>query len=112
MNPFVRVAYDARTFQWLWFTRRFERLYSLPHQVVNRLVGLPWFNPRRTEQESVEVREKVWIPSRESTKGGSIVEVSRFSTGDGYCGMRTLQVINESPRKGEKNWEKIAAPPE
>lgn len=112
MNPFVRVAYDVRTFKWLWFTRRFERLYTLPHQVLNRLVGLPWFNPRRTEQERDEVRENVWIPSRESTNGGSFQEVSRIGTGDGYCGMRTLQVIKESPRKGEKNWEKIAAPPE
>lgn len=112
MNPFVRVAYDARTFKCLWFTRRFERLYTFPHQVVNRLVGLPWFNPRRTEQESAEVREKVWIPSRESNNGGSFQDVSRIVTGDGYCGMRTLQVIKESPRKGEQNWEKIAAPPE
>lgn len=112
MNPFVRVAYDTKTFKWLWLTRRFERLYTVPHQMVNRLVGLPWFNPRRTEQESTEVREKVWIPSRGSSNGGSFQEVSRIGTGDGYCGMRTLQVIKQSPRKGEKNWEKIATPPE
>lgn len=112
MNPFVRVAYDTKTFDWLWLTRRFERLYTVPHQVVNWLVGLPWFNPRRTEQEGTEVREKVWIPSRESSNGGSFQEISRIGTGDGYCGMRTLQVIKESPRKGEKNWETIAAPPE
>lgn len=111
MNPFVRVAYDTRTFNWLWLTRRFERLYTVPHQLVNQLVGLPWFNPRRTEQESAEVREKVWIPSRESSNGGSFQEVMRIGTGDGYCGMRTLQVIKESPRKGEKNWEIIATPP-
>lgn len=110
MNPFIRVAYGSKTFWWLRFTRRFERLYTAPHYLVNLLVGLPWFNPRRDEQAGAEVKEKVWIPNPEPTTGGSFQEVSRIATGGGYCGMRTLQVIKETPREGEKNWETIALP--
>lgn len=110
MNPFIRVAYGSKTFWWLHFTRRFERLYTAPHYMVNLLVGLPWFNPRRDEQAGAEVKEKVWISNPESTTGGSFQEVSRIATGGGYCGMRTLQVIKETRREGEKNWETIALP--
>lgn len=110
MNPFIRVAYGSRTFWWLHFTRRFERLYTAPHYMVNLLVGLPWFNPRRDEQAGAEVKEKVWVSNPESTTGGSFQEVSRIATGGGYCGFRTLQVIKETPREGEKNWETIALP--
>lgn len=110
MNPFIRVAYSSKTFWWLHFTRRFERLYTAPHYIINLLVGLPWFNPRRDEQVGAEVKEKVWIPNSESTAGGSFQEVSRIATGGGYCGMRTLQVIRETHREGEKNWEMIALP--
>lgn len=110
MNPFIRVAYGSKTLWWLHFTRRFERLYTTPHYIVNVLVGLPWFNPRRDEQVGAEVKEKVWIPNSNSTTGGSFQEVSRIATRGGYCGMRTLQVIKETRREGEKNWETIALP--
>ncbi len=110
MNPFVRVAYDSGTFRWLWFARRFERLYTIPHQVVNLLVGLPWFNPRRNEREGLEAKEKVWVPDFKSTMGGSFQEISRIATGGGYCGMRTLQVMKETSPKGEKNWEVMPVP--
>lgn len=112
MNPFVRVAYDSRTFWWLPITRRFERLYSIPHYLVNLLVGLPWYNPRRIEREGTRVQEKVWMPNNDSNVGGSFEEVSRIATGGGYCGMRALQVIKETPRKGERNWEKLPVPPD
>lgn len=110
MNPFIRVAYGSKTFWWLHFTRRFERLYTAPQYMVNLVVGLPWFNPRRDERAGAEVKEKVWTPNPESATGGSFQEVSRISTGGGYCGMRTLQVIKETVREGEKNWETIALP--
>ncbi|MCJ1223388.1 hypothetical protein MMC12_000028 [Toensbergia leucococca] len=81
-NPFIRVAYDSRSLGWLRFTRRFERLYTVPHDVINHLVGLPWFNPHRGDKE------------REG----------------GFCGMRTLQLIKDVPRKGERNWESVSVP--
>ena len=110
-NPFVRVAYDSRTLWWLRYTRRFERLYTIPHHLINKLVGLPWFNPRRAELEGEQVTERVWTPDASAQPGGSFQEVTRIATRGGYCGMRTLQVIKESPREGEKNWEPIPVPP-
>lgn len=109
-NPFIRVAYDARTLWWLGFTRRFERLYSWPHFLVNSLVGLPWHNPRREEQRGAEVSETVWISDSGLKEGGSFQEVSRLATGGGFCGMKTLQVIKETAREGERNWETLAVP--
>lgn len=110
-NPFVRVAYDSRSLSWLPYTRRFERLYSLPHFIVNYLVGLPWFNPRRTEERGKKATQEVWIPDSQLKSGGSFQETSKIATGGGFCGVRTLQVIKESPQNGEKNWENIPIPP-
>lgn len=109
-NPFVRVAYDARTLWWLGCARRFERLWAWPQHLINRLVGLPWFNPRRTEQVRSKVADKVWIPDPSLEGGGSFQDVDRLSTTGGFCGMRTLQVIKERTRNGEKNWETIPVP--
>lgn len=111
MNPFVRVAYGSKTLRWLRFTRRFERLYTIPHLIVNHLVGLPWFNPRRTEARGEGVEEKVWIPDSTLDSGGSFQLQERKARGDGFCGRRGLQLIKESPREGEKNWENVQLPP-
>ncbi len=109
-NPFVRVAYGSRTLWWLKYTRRFERLYTIPHHLVNKLVGLPWLNPRRAEIEGEQVNERVWIVDASLEAKGSFQEVTRIATRGGYCGMRTLQVLKETPREGEKNWEAIPVP--
>lgn len=109
-NPFVRVAYDSRTLWWLGFTRRFERLYSWPHFLINSLVGLPWYNPRREEPRGVEISETIWISNSGLKAGGSLQEVSRLASGGGFCGIRTLQLIKETARDGERNWETIKLP--
>lgn len=109
-NPFVRVAYDSNSLWWLGYTRRIERLFSLPHSMVNSIVGLPWFNPRRTEQQGNTVTEKVWISDSNMEGGGSFQKITRVATAGGYCGMRTLQVIRESSKAGEKNWETVSLP--
>ena len=111
MNPFVRVAYGKWTLGWLHFTRRFERLYTIPHTIINHLVGLPWLNPRRTEEPGAKVEEVVWMSVDGSEAGGTFQTVTREATGDGFCGLRMLQLIKESPRNGEKNWEKMPVPP-
>ena len=110
MNPFARVAYSQRTLRWLHFTRRFEHLYTLPHSVINSMVGLPWFNPRRTEEAGTAVEEKVWVPDPSSEDGGSFQKQTREAKGDGFCGFRSLQLIKETPREGEKNWEVMPVP--
>ena len=110
MNPFVRVAYSQRTLWWLHFTRRFERLYTIPHSVINHLVGLPWFNPRRTEMAGSQSEQKVWVPDGSRLDGGSFEMQTRETRGDGFCGFRTLQLLKETQREGEKNWESMPVP--
>lgn len=111
VNPFVRVAYTSSTLAWIPTVRRFERLFSIPHNVINHLVGLPWSNPRRTEEAGTEVQEDVWIPDVTLKEGGSFETLMREARGDGYCGLRMLQVMKETPRPGEKNWEILPVPP-
>lgn len=111
MNPYVRVAYSSWTLKMLHTTRRIERLYTMPHSLVNFLARMPRFNPRRTELAGREVKEKVWIPDAKSENGGSFQEVTRSAANGGYCGFRTLQLIKEKrPQKDEKNWESISVP--
>ena len=110
MNPYVRVAYDSRTLSWLGTTRRFEKLYSFIHNLGNKIVGLPWFNPRRTEVAGQSVQEKVWIPDPNENEGGSFQIIDRIAGNDGYCGRRGLQVIVEHREEGQKGWENIPVP--
>lgn len=110
MNPYVRVAYDNVTLSWLPTIQRFERIFSIPQNIINHLVGLPWFNPRRTESAGSQAEDEVWIPDKSLTDGGSFQKQSREAKGDGYCGKRMLQVIKETPRNGEKNWENMPIP--
>jgi hypothetical protein len=110
MNPYVRVAYDRRTLSWLGVTRRFEKLYSFLHNLGNHLVGLPWYNPRRTEGPGQNVQETVWVPDSNQDGGGSFQTVDRVAGNDGYCGRRGLQVIVEDRQPGQKGWEDIPVP--
>ncbi|KAL3452217.1 cryptococcal mannosyltransferase 1-domain-containing protein [Aspergillus insuetus] len=101
INASVRVAYDPRTMSWLWTTRRFEKLYSIIHNIGNHLVGLPWFNPRREEVPGKIVQDTVYISGKNCSKAGH----------DGFCGRPGLQVI--VPREGGgggKGWKTIKMP--
>ncbi|KAL8802457.1 MAG: hypothetical protein Q9200_006578 [Gallowayella weberi] len=111
MNPYVRVAYGSRTLWWLRFTRRIEKLYIMPHSLVNYLAGMPRFNPRRTEVGGQVVQDRVWISEEGSVAGGLFQDVKRVAKNGGYCGFRTLQLMRKTVGKGEKNWETIAVPP-
>ena len=111
MNPYVRVAYSETTLRWLHTTRRFERLYTIPHTLINRMVGVPWHNPRREVEGGKMVEEKVWVPDSNLDTGGSFQMEERRATGDGFCGRRGLQVLKKmKSKKDEKNWEMIAVP--
>ncbi|KAJ9261804.1 CAZyme family GT69 [Paecilomyces variotii] len=110
MNPYVRVAYDSGTLSWLRTTRRFERLYSLIHWIVNHIAGLPRFNPRRGERPGTEVDEKVWVADDKLEGGGSFVTVKRLADPGGFCGRRGLQVVVEDRKKGQGPWETLPVP--
>lgn len=111
MNPYVRVAYDERTFSWLAFTRRFERLYSVIHNILNHMIGLPWYNPRRTEKIGEKVTETVWVPGPHGyPREGKFEKLERIAKPGGFCGRRNLQVMKKHPAKGEKNWVEWKVP--
>lgn len=110
MNPYVRVAYSTRTLAWLGFTRRFERLYSPIHFLLNSMVGMPWYNPRRAEQRMETVEETVWVPDLTSVQGGAFQAVPRIASNSGFCGRRALAVIKEDKDALGKNWEVLPLP--
>jgi hypothetical protein len=110
MNPYIRVAYDENTLSWLGATRRFERLYSPIHNILNHMVGLPWYNSRRGELPGDEVEEQVWVPDSTAQGNGTFQTVKRVATNSGYCGRRALQVLREHPQPGQKNWELLPVP--
>ncbi|KAL8874632.1 MAG: hypothetical protein Q9174_000037 [Haloplaca sp. 1 TL-2023] len=111
MNPYVRVAYSSATLRWLAITRRVEKLFSLPHRLVNSLARMPRHNPRRTEVQGKDFKERVWVADPDLAAGGSFQEVNRVAESGGYCGFRTLQLMREASRSGEKNWETMTIPP-
>ncbi|KIW84746.1 hypothetical protein Z517_00134 [Fonsecaea pedrosoi CBS 271.37] len=111
MNPFVRVAYDSRTLSWLGFTRRFERLYTPIHWLIDLVTNKPKFNPRRHEEPWQEVQETVWIADeRMPPNNGSFHQVMRIASHAGFCGRRGLAVIKENIMEGERNWEFVPVP--
>lgn len=129
INPFIRVAYDTRTFSWLEFTRRFERLYSFVHNWVNWLVSRPPYQPRRTEVAGSKVWRREWVfdgperdevdrskmggkaLTREIAKYGHWEEVEEIAGAGGFCGGRqSLQLRSQPWVGGERIWDKINAP--
>ncbi|CAI6334360.1 unnamed protein product [Periconia digitata] len=122
MNPFIRVAYDPTTLSYLPLVRRPEKLYALIHDILNRCVGFPGFNPRRSETPGHVVSDVEWVPlPRNSTNivddngewMGKWKHVQRVAGTGGFCGTRQLLVINED-RGGDgdgERWSKVELPP-
>jgi hypothetical protein len=115
MNPYVRTAYDPKTFSWLPWTRRPERLYSFIQGITTKLAGFPLYNSRRLEQPGDEVIEKVWKydvlnPNPTGVPRGSYYDVKRIAAPGRFCGLRGLSVMNEGKRKDEDNWQSIELP--
>ncbi|KAI9641419.1 hypothetical protein NHQ30_010222 [Ciborinia camelliae] len=63
MNPFVRVAYDVKSFNNIKYAMRFERLFVPWQAIINHFAHLPKFNNRRAEQEGDIVQDRLWIPN-------------------------------------------------
>ncbi|KAL2871990.1 glycosyltransferase family 69 protein [Aspergillus lucknowensis] len=114
LNPFVRVAYDTRTLSWLSTTRRLEKLYTIIHNILNHLVGLPWFNPRREEIPGQQYQDTVFVPEAGLEGAGFFRTVQRVGRHDGFCGRPGLQVVasreGEGQEVGRKGWETLPMP--
>ncbi|KAJ5976899.1 Mannosyltransferase 1 CMT1 [Penicillium viridicatum] len=110
INPFVRVAYDEKSHSWLWITRRFERLYPFIHNILNHLVGLPRYNPRRTEVFGQKVMDTVWVPGDGEGQQGEVRTTQREAGNDGFCGRRGLEVLVEERMPGQDGFEAIRVP--
>ncbi|KAL8953559.1 MAG: hypothetical protein Q9222_000554 [Ikaeria aurantiellina] len=77
VNPFIRVAYNSWTLRWLHFMRRIERLYILPHNLINHLAGMPRFNPRRNQVGGKKKNQRESLDPRQRNGGRRIVSGSR-----------------------------------
>lgn len=120
MNPFVRVAYDKRTLSWLSVIRRPERLYSLIHDILNKMVGFP--DPtNRLGEEPGQIIADTWWHYDDPVRGlaanatnadfkGQWAKVNRVAEPGGWCGGINLLVINEKPEHGDGKWSKIWPP--
>ena len=112
INPFVRVAYDEHTLGWLSLTRRFERLYSVVHHVLNVLLGLP----HQKEREEGEVYATTKEPIESSDEATTVDmqqrthDVQHVGKGDSFCSSRKLLVLDGFPPKDGSHWYKIPAP--
>lgn len=106
MNPYVRVAYDASSLSWLPYTRRVESLYPFIHNVLNHAIGLPIKNTRLWEEPGDHVTEKVWDVESASWMGvEKVIKPGRF------CGRRSVSVVNDFAREGEKGFLTLPPPP-
>lgn len=116
MNPYVRVAYDRSTLRWLPYTRRIERLYSWIHTVLNHVVGMPEYNPRRLHHPGDKLIERVWQYDETNGESGSqpkaFYQDTERTVGPGrFCDIRRLMVMKRNPPEGQKNWENVPLPP-
>jgi hypothetical protein len=120
MNPYIRVAYDERTLSWLSLTRRPERLYSIVHDILNNVVGMP-YAANRGHEEVGDIYTDKWWEYDDPVRGlaanatnedfnGHWAEAKRIAEPGGWCGGNNLLVINEKPEHGEGKWSKLWPP--
>jgi len=118
-NPYIRVAYDAKTLSWLPYTRLVERIYPLIHNILNHWVGMPKYNPRRLTRPGDRVYEKVWryakhAEDRQNSKtawaNGAYHDVQRIASPGGFCGRRKLVVSTRDSDDGDRQWTSVPLP--
>lgn len=80
-------------------TRRFERRYSIIHNIGNHLVGLPWYKPCQKEAPGQTIEETVFLPNGEVVAAFRLLSelaVIMASVGDdshGYCNQWAMSRI-------------------
>jgi hypothetical protein len=128
LNPYVRVAYDAKSWSWLPFIRRIERVFTRLQFMVSA-VGYPEHNPRRTELPRQISRQERWVYHNASANGemfrdqsiafapenvvGEWKVTEEVALPGGFCGQKRLfimrpdiQEANSIVHQNGRNWEK------
>ncbi|OBT97090.1 hypothetical protein VE01_04927 [Pseudogymnoascus verrucosus] len=103
MNPYVRVTYDASTYNYLWLAQRFERLFRGPQSIINSIAKLPRYNYRRAEAEGDIVDDREWVPNTTSRTRSDVGESSWQSSE--MASSRVKRGSTEAA-KGKEYWDK------
>ncbi|KAI9742599.1 MAG: hypothetical protein M1818_003740 [Claussenomyces sp. TS43310] len=117
MNPYVRVAYESLTYDFLWLSKRLERLLIIPQQLLNWCAEMPRGNAHRQIVSNQVYPTRVWqsddVGASEGWEGGKghYENSTRVAGKGGFCGVRQLLVWREMVEEGEKNWVKLPIPP-
>ncbi|KAK8116791.1 uncharacterized protein PG998_005072 [Apiospora kogelbergensis] len=111
VNPFVRVAYSQKTLAWLPWVRRWERLLSVPQRILTSILRLPTHNPHRAVREGEALKEEIWINNDGGGGGGRWELVPRQARNGMQCGVREMQLVQQSQRTNDVNWQNTQMPP-
>ena len=106
MNPYVRTAYDERTFRWLWLGKRLERLFPFIQRIVTYYAGLPYRNDRRDVNTGQPLEQVLYQPSESTAKGEWRIRTAPAHPGS-YCSIINLMVKRLDRNKEKSNWETI-----
>lgn len=106
VNPYVRVAYDWDALKTVPVVQRWERLFAVVQAVLTWFASLPTHNPHRLVQEGDAFLEEVWDSS---AKGWRLA--TRTGRSGMFCAVREMQLLQQGPRTGDRNWANAAIPP-
>ncbi|EEP80205.1 predicted protein [Uncinocarpus reesii 1704] len=112
VNPYIRVSYTRRTWDWLPFFQRYERIFRNLQYIVSK-INYPEYNPRRLDKPGQLVEHNVWM-SNQDTNGDSFQMLQRPAAPGGFCGQKRMFLMKRdfesANRHGRKNWEKVPVP--
>ncbi|OBT38890.1 hypothetical protein VE00_10588 [Pseudogymnoascus sp. WSF 3629] len=104
VNPYVRVTYDASTYNYLWLAQRFERLFRGPQSIINSIAKLPRYNYRRAEAEGDIVDDREWVPNTTSRTRSELGGESSWQSSE-MASSRTKRGSSKAG-KGKEYWDK------
>ena len=118
INPYLRVAYDEKTFRRLPTVRRFERGFVLLQDLLTRLSSYPYDAERRLDIADRPERHKVWVdensPRFTPRIGKHYTEIVEDADPGGFCGMREMAIMKEdlvrAHETGERTYTYYEAP--
>ncbi|KAL9055079.1 MAG: hypothetical protein Q9162_003749 [Coniocarpon cinnabarinum] len=118
MNPYIRTAYDERTFQWIPLAKHFETAGAFLQDILTRFSVFPYDSERRQEEVGQEVRRRVWTSHRSDAlldqAHGQYREQSLIAEPGGFCGIRRMDVMRKDRlaalKKGEKTYDEFMSP--